>query len=46
MTIDITTHKAVFSIKFFKKLNSLDIMYVESPVIGGPVQAEEGVLGQ
>jgi 3-hydroxyisobutyrate dehydrogenase-like beta-hydroxyacid dehydrogenase len=46
MIIDITTHKADGSINIFKKLNYLDIMYVESPVIGGPVQAEEGVLGQ
>ena len=45
MIIDITTHKADGSIKIFQKLNSLDIMYVESPVMGGPVQAEEGVLG-
>ena len=46
MIIDITTHKADGSIKIFKKLSSLDIPYVESPVMGGPVQAEEGVLGQ
>ena len=45
MIIDITTHKADGSIQIFQKLNSLDIMYVESPVMGGPVQAEEGVLG-
>ena len=43
--IDITTHKADGSIKIFQKLNSLDIAYVESPVMGGPAQAEEGVLG-
>jgi len=43
--IDITTHKADGSIKIFQKLSSLDISYVESPVMGGPVQAEEGVLG-
>ena len=43
--IDITTHKADGSIKIFQKLSSLDISYVESPVMGGPVQAKEGVLG-
>ena len=37
MIIDITTHKADGSIQIFQKLNSLDIMYVESPVMGGPV---------
>ena len=45
MIIDITTHKVDGSIKIFQKLNSLNISYVESPVMGGPVQAEEGVLG-
>ena len=45
MIIDITTHKADGSIKIFQKLSSLDISYVESPVMGGPVQAGEGVLG-
>ena len=34
MIIDITTHKADGSIQIFQKLNSLDIMYVESPVMG------------
>ena len=45
MIIDITTHKADGSIKISQKLSSLDISYVESPVMGGPVQAGEGVLG-
>ena len=45
MIIDITTHKADGSINIFHKLSSLDISYVESPVMGGPIQAKEGVLG-
>ncbi len=43
--IDITTHNKTGSIEtdtIFKKNN---IGYVECPVMGGPVQAEEGVLG-
>lgn len=43
--IDITTHRADGSILIQKKLSSLNIKYIESPVMGGPVQAEEGVLG-
>ena len=45
MIIDITTHKADGSINISHKLSSLDISYVESPVMGGPIQAKEGVLG-
>ena len=45
MIIDLTTHKHDGSIQISQKLSSLDIPYVESPVMGGPVQAEEGVLG-
>ena len=43
--IDITTHNKTGSVEtdtIFKK-NNID--YVECPVMGGPVQAEEGVLG-
>ncbi len=43
--IDITTHNKTGSVEtdtIFKKKN---IGYVECPVMGGPVQAEEGVLG-
>ncbi len=43
--IDITTHNKTGSVEtdtIFKKNN---IGYVECPVMGGPVQAEEGVLG-
>ena len=45
MIIDLTTHKHDGSIQISQKLSSLEIPYVESPVMGGPVQAEEGVLG-
>ena len=45
MIIDITTHKADGSISVSQKLSSLNTSYVESPVMGGPVQAKEGVLG-
>lgn len=43
--IDLTTHKADGSIEILQKLIPLNISYVESPVMGGPVQAEEGILG-
>ena len=45
LVIDITTHNKSGSIdtnNIFKKKN---INYIECPVMGGPVQAEEGVLG-
>ena len=45
MIIDITTHKADGSTNISQKLSSLDISYIESPVMGGPIQAKEGVLG-
>jgi len=43
--IDITTHHSKGSIEASKILETKNIRYVESPVMGGPVQAEEGVLG-
>jgi 3-hydroxyisobutyrate dehydrogenase-like beta-hydroxyacid dehydrogenase len=43
--IDITTHHSTGSIELNNLLQSKKISYVESPVMGGPVQAEEGVLG-
>ena len=43
--IDITTHHSNGSIEINNILKSKNIRYVESPVMGGPVQAEEGVLG-
>ena len=45
LVIDITTHNKTGSIEteeIFKKKN---INYIECPVMGGPVQAEEGILG-
>ena len=43
--IDITTHKKNGSIEMESILSQNQIKYVECPVMGGPVQAEEGVLG-
>ena len=43
--IDITTHHSTGSIELNNLLESKNIRYVESPVMGGPVQSKEGVLG-
>lgn len=43
--IDLTTHHATGSIEVDKILKSKNIRYVESPVMGGPIQAEQGILG-
>ena len=43
--IDITTHNKSGSIETEKIFKSNNINYIECPVMGGPVQAEEGVLG-
>ena len=45
LIIDITTHNKTGSIETEKIYHSSNINYVECPVMGGPVQAEEGVLG-
>lgn len=45
LIIDITTHHANGSIEIDNILKSKKIRYVESPVMGGPVQAKEGILG-
>ena len=45
LIIDITTHNQNGSIETNDIFNSFKIRYVESPVMGGPVQAEEGILG-
>jgi len=45
LVIDITTHNENGSIEMEKILKFNDINYLESPVMGGPIQAEEGVLG-
>ena len=43
--IDITTHNKTGSVETDTILKKNNIGYVECPVMGGPVQAEEGVLG-
>ena len=43
--IDITTHNKTGSIETEAIFEKNNIKYVECPVMGGPVQAEEGVLG-
>ena len=43
--IDITTHNKIGSIETQKIFRSNNINYIECPVMGGPVQAEEGILG-
>jgi 3-hydroxyisobutyrate dehydrogenase-like beta-hydroxyacid dehydrogenase len=45
LIIDITTHNQSGSIETEKIYKSKNINYIECPVMGGPVQAEEGVLG-
>ena len=45
LIIDITTHNKTGSIETEKIYQSSNINYIECPVMGGPVQAEEGVLG-
>ena len=45
MIIDITTHHSNGSIEINNLLSANKIKYVEAPVMGGPVQAEQGILG-
>jgi len=45
LIIDITTHNKTGSIETEAIFKSKNIAYVECPVMGGPVQAEEGILG-
>ena len=45
LIIDITTHSKNGSIEVEAIFQSNNINYVECPVMGGPVQAEEGILG-
>ena len=45
LIIDITTHNKTGSIETEKIYQSNKINYVECPVMGGPAQAEEGILG-
>ena len=45
LIVDITTHNKTGSIETEKIFKEKNINYVECPVMGGPVQAEEGILG-
>ena len=45
LLIDITTHHEGGSNMVNNLLKSKKIRYVEAPVMGGPVQAEQGILG-
>ena len=45
MIIDITTHHSNGSVEINNLLSSNKIRYIASPVMGGPVQAAEGILG-
>ncbi len=45
LIIDITTHNKTGSIETESIFKQNNIKYVECPVMGGPIQAEEGVLG-
>ncbi len=45
LIIDVTTHNQSGSIKMEQIFSKQNISYVECPVMGGPVQAEEGVCG-
>ena len=45
LIIDITTHNKTGSMETEEIFKAKKINYVECPVMGGPVQAEEGILG-
>jgi len=45
LLIDLTTHDKTGTIKMNSILNSKKIKYTVNPVMGGPVQSEEGILG-
>ncbi len=45
LIIDITTHNKTGSMETEEIFKVKNINYVECPVMGGPVQAEEGILG-
>ena len=45
LIIDVTTHNQNGSIKMEQMFANRKINYIECPVMGGPVQAEEGVCG-
>ena len=43
IVIDITTHNQNGSVEMEQILNANNIPYLECPVMGGPVQAEDGI---
>lgn len=45
LVIDITTHQVNGSVNLEKIFLTNDVNYVEAPVMGGPLQSEEGLLG-
>ena len=45
IVIDVTTHNHTGSVEMEKILKENNIPYLECPVMGGPFQAEEGILG-
>ena len=45
LLIDLTTHDKTGSIKMKNIFNQTNIKYAVNPVMGGPVQSEEGILG-
>mgnify|MGYP000075395611 CR=1 FL=1 len=45
LIIDLTTHDKTGTIKMKKIFHSNQIKYTVNPVMGGPVQSEEGILG-
>ena len=45
LIIDITTHNKTSSMETEQIFKSSNINYIECPVMGGPGQAEEGILG-
>ena len=45
LIIDITTHNKTGSMETEEIFKAKNINYVECPVMGGPVQAEQGILG-
>ena len=45
LVIDLTTHDKLGSTKMKNILHSKKVKYTVNPVMGGPVQSEEGILG-
>mgnify|MGYP006109616057 FL=1 len=45
LLVDLTTHNEFGSVEINNMLKEMNIHYVESPVMGGPVQSKQGILG-